>query len=290
MWISINIYIFFNATSQSFPWTFLQGEHANCAQTGPSQMVLSNIQQTKPFHCFLVVKISHLNVKIYKICKVGKSACGHKGFELCFSPCLSPCHLFSSCRDQEQVPLCRVGLVRRAPDPHASASHVSISGTCSSVWRTRDLPVAPIFSTRAFSNRLDVREERERGEVRGGKMTSVWRDQRLLPQRAWETLRNEEEKSSNLAHFKFFPDVLGNLKYNSSHICWSLYLPLPKTPIFFQRSPGLVPLYLTCRIYFWRRCKKRIILRVFVWTNDLYYYALQHSTVYFLIICMYIRL
>lgn len=91
MWISIHIYIFFNATSQSFPWTFLQGEHANCAQTGPRQMVLSNIQQTKPFHCFLVVKISHLNVKIYKICKVGKSACRHKGFEVfVFHPVFLP--------------------------------------------------------------------------------------------------------------------------------------------------------------------------------------------------------
>lgn len=86
-----------------------------------------------------------------------------------------PSILLSSRRDQEQAPLCPAGPVRRAPDPHGSASHVSISGTCSSVWRTRDLPVTPISSTRAFSNRLDVRGERRE--------MCVWRDRLLPPQR-----------------------------------------------------------------------------------------------------------
>ncbi len=69
----------------------------------------------------------------------------------------------SSRRDQDQVPLCLLGPLRRAPGLRGSASRVSISGTCSSVWRTRDLPVTPISSTRAFSNRLDVKEGRRGG-------------------------------------------------------------------------------------------------------------------------------
>lgn len=56
-----------------------------------------------------------------------------------------------------------MGLVHQSPDRHGSVSHVSISGTCSSVWRTRDLPIAPISSTEAFSNRIDVAEERNGG-------------------------------------------------------------------------------------------------------------------------------
>lgn len=100
-------------------------------------------------------------------------------------------------RDQGQVPLCLVGLVRRAPDPHGSASHVSISGTCSSVWRTRDLPVAPISFTRAFSNRLDVREEEERGE---GWKGSVWRDQPLPPQREHKRLLGMKRRRAGTWH------------------------------------------------------------------------------------------
>lgn len=50
----------------------------------------------------------------------------------------------------------------------------------------RDLPVAPISSTRAFLNRLDVTEER--AERRGGGMKCVERTAPIT-ERAQETLR-----------------------------------------------------------------------------------------------------
>ncbi|MED6258144.1 transcription initiation factor TFIID subunit 4 [Ataeniobius toweri] len=47
-----------------------------------------------------------------------------------------------------------------------SGTGSSLTGTCSSAWRMRDLPVTLISSTRAFSNRLDVgeREDNERAK------------------------------------------------------------------------------------------------------------------------------
>lgn len=107
----------------------------------------------------------------------------------------------SSCRDQEQVPLYMVDLVLQAPDPHDSASRVSISGTCSSVWRMRDLPVAPISSTRAFSNRLDVREERKmrrRGRREG------WGTVKCEITSTTESIRTFGSEEEDLAHFKVF--------------------------------------------------------------------------------------
>lgn len=207
--------------------------------------------------------------------------------------CLTLPHL-SFCRDQDQAPLCLVALVRQAPDPQGSASRVSISGTCSSVWRTRDLPVAPISSTRAFSNRLDVKdnEEEERGERGWGGGDEVFGETTApITGRVQETLINEEEEGSDLAHFKVF-QLYSNVKYSCSHIGWPLYLSPQIMPIFFQSSRGLQSLYLPCTTCFLRKCKKCINVfwgRVFVRTNDLKY-ALSHSTVYFLIRCVCVRL
>jgi hypothetical protein len=50
------------------------------------------------------------------------------------------------------VPRRRVGPIVEAPDLSASASPGSTSGTCSSVWRMREKPVAHIYSTKASSN------------------------------------------------------------------------------------------------------------------------------------------
>lgn len=119
-------------------------------------------------------------------------------------PFLCPSPL--SCRDREQVPLCLVGLLHQAPDPHGSASHASISGTCSSVWRMRDLPVAPISSTRAFSNRLDVKEERWGGGG-GGQETMKCMERPTAPTTEREHKRLlyvKRRRKGDLAHYKVY--------------------------------------------------------------------------------------
>lgn len=120
-------------------------------------------------------------------------------------PFLCPSPL--SCRDREQVPLCLVGLLHQAPDPHGSASRASISGTCSSVWRMRDLPVAPISSTRAFSNRLDVKEERWGGGGGGGQETMKCMERPTAPTTDREHKRLlyvKRRRKGDLAHYKVY--------------------------------------------------------------------------------------
>ena len=87
---------------------------------------------------------------------------------------LSPLSLLP--RGPGQVPPSPAGRGLRAPGRRGSESHASISGTCCSVWRTRDFPVTPISSTRAFSNRLDVRGERREPLVERSNAPSTQRD------------------------------------------------------------------------------------------------------------------
>lgn len=125
--------------------------------------------------------------------------------------CPAPSCWSVSCRDRGRVPLSPAALGRRAPGPRGSASHASISETCSSAWRTSDSPAAPISSTRAFSNRLHV------GEAEGG--SGEWWEQLVPLQSRWDqtgkTNGNKEE-----AHFRTFE------MYSTcgSHFGWPLYL------------------------------------------------------------------
>lgn len=143
-----------------------------------------------------------------------------------------------------------MGPVRQAPDPLGSASHASISGTCSTVWRMRDLPVAPISSTRASSNKLGVREERSGGvEVCGESTCSYHRD-------IIRDFTVKRRKSSDLPRFKLF-EIYVNLTDNGNINGWPLYLSSNNVCFLSDESRTNGPLF-ALRNFFFKKVTKNV--------------------------------